>query len=181
MNPRLTATASECTTAGDVRGMWDGSLLYLLIGVSDSDITTDSGAATNKDGVEVYIDLWNDKFSKYEEDDGMMRISALTASLSGSGSQNAIYPAIYVSRLKAYASAARLDDQGVSTGYNIELAFYITARPSASNLRSMTRITPPKHASTAFIGTMERTKAPMIAASGVPSLYRATMEKLQCS
>jgi hypothetical protein len=129
MNPRLTASASECATAGDVRAMWDGSLLYLLISVSDLDLTTDSPAATNKDGVEIYIDLWNDKFSKYEEDDGMMRISALTASLSGSGSQNSIYPAIYVSRLKSYASAVRHNDRGVPTGYNVELAFNIGGVP----------------------------------------------------
>ena len=129
MNPRLTATAPECTTNGDVRALWDGSLLYLLISVTDSDVTTASSSAMNKDGVEVYIDLWNDKISKYEEDDGMMRISAPTASLSGSGSQNSIFPAVYVSRLKAYASAVRVNEQGAQIGYNVELAFNIGGVP----------------------------------------------------
>ena len=129
MNPRLTAAAPECTTGGEVRAMWDGSLLYLLIRVTDTDITTASGSATNKDGVEIYIDLWNDKMSKYEEDDGMMRISAPPASFSGSGSQNPIFPAVYVSRLKAYASAVRLNAQGMQTGYNVEVAFHIGGVP----------------------------------------------------
>jgi endo-1,4-beta-xylanase len=125
MNPRLTAITPECTTSGDVRALWYGSLLYLLLRVTDSDVTTTSGSPINRDGVEIYIDLWNDKVGKYEEDDGIMRISAPPASLSGSGSQNTIFPAIYVSRLKAYASAAQLNAQGVQTGYTVELAFNI--------------------------------------------------------
>lgn len=129
MNPRLTAAAPECTTLGDARAMWDGAQLYLLVSVMDADVTAASGSPVNRDGVEVYIDLWNDKFSKYEEDDGMMRISAPPASLSGSGSQNSIFPAIYASRLKAYASAARLDDQGRQIGYTVELAFSISGVP----------------------------------------------------
>jgi endo-1,4-beta-xylanase len=129
MNPRLTMPEPECTTNGDVRAMWDGALLYLLISVADSDVTTASGSAMNKDGVEVYMDLWNDKFSKYEEDDGMMRISAPTGSLSGSGSQNSMYPAVYASRLRAYASAARVNAQGAPIGYNVELAFNIGGVP----------------------------------------------------
>lgn len=129
MSPNLKAKAPECITSGDVRAMWDGSLLYFLISVSDLDVTVAAGRPENKDGVEVYIDLWNDKFSKYEEDDGMMRISAPPASFSGSGSQNSIYPAVYVSRLKAYASKERLDDQGARIGYNVELAFHIGGVP----------------------------------------------------
>lgn len=129
MNPRLTAPAADCTTSGDVRALWDGSLLYLLISVTDADVTTASNTAINKDGVEIYIDLWNDKMSKYEEDDGMMRISAPPASFSGSGSQNSIFPAVYVSRLKAYASAVRLDTQGSRVGYNVETAFHIGGIP----------------------------------------------------
>lgn len=129
MNPRLTAAAPECTTRGDARAVWDGSLLYFLVSVMDTDVTASSGSPVNRDGVEVYIDLWNDKFSKYEEDDGMMRISAPPVSLSGSGSQNSIFPAIYASRLKAYASAVRLDDQGRQIGYTTELAFNIGGVP----------------------------------------------------
>lgn len=129
MNPDLSAIAANCATSGDVRALWDGSLLYLLISVNDADITTASDKSTDKDGVEVYIDLFNDKMSKFEEDDGMMRISAPPASFTGNIAQNNIYPAIYSDRLKAHASAYRLDAQGKRIGYNVELAFNIGGRP----------------------------------------------------
>ena len=112
---KLTAPAQDCTTYGDVRSMWDGSLLYLLINVTDANRTADSSTPVNKDGVEVYLDLWNDKFPKYEEDDGMMRVS-MAGQLSGSG--------VYADRLKAYAAAPRLEG-GVQTGYAVELAIHI--------------------------------------------------------
>ncbi len=129
MNPRLTAPAPECATHGEVRALWDGAFLYFLIQVTDADVTTESVSAANKDGVEIYIDLWNDKVPKYEEDDGMMRISAPPASLSGSGSQNSVFPAVYASRLKAYASAPRLNPQGIPIGYTVEAAFHTGGVP----------------------------------------------------
>jgi endo-1,4-beta-xylanase len=116
MNSTLKATAPECTTYGTVRSMWDGALLYLLIEVADPDVTTASSAAISKDGVEIYFDLWNDKFPKNEEDDGIMRISA-AGELSGTG--------VYADRLKSYAAASRLDSAGARTGYAVELAIQI--------------------------------------------------------
>jgi len=116
MNSTLKATAPECTTYGDVRSMWDGSLLYLLIDVTDADVTSDSSRATNKDGVEIHFDLWNDKVPKYEEDDGIMRISS-AGQLSGSG--------VYADRLNSYAATPRINAKGIQIGYTVELAINI--------------------------------------------------------
>jgi hypothetical protein len=73
MTGNLSARAAECPTYGNVRSLWDGALLYLLIDVSDNDVTSAGRRATDKDGVEIYLDLWNDKFPKNEEDDGIIR------------------------------------------------------------------------------------------------------------
>jgi hypothetical protein len=79
MTGNLSAEAPECTTFGEVRSLWDGALLYLFIDVNDKDITTAGQRPANKDGIEVYFDLYNDKFPKYEEDDGIIRVSANAA------------------------------------------------------------------------------------------------------
>ena len=38
MTTDLSAAATGCKTHGEVRSLWDGSLLYLLIDVTDADI-----------------------------------------------------------------------------------------------------------------------------------------------
>jgi endo-1,4-beta-xylanase len=113
MNSALTAPDTSCITYGDVRSLWDGALLYLLINVSDKDVTAAGKRPTDKDGVEIYLDFYNDKFPKYEEDDGIIRISC-EGELTGSG--------VYTNRLKAYASALHFDAQKLKTGYTVELA-----------------------------------------------------------
>ncbi|MEI9945333.1 MAG: sugar-binding protein [Chitinophagaceae bacterium] len=116
MTSNLSGPATGCTTGGVIRSLWDGALLYLLIDVTDADITTAATRPTDKDGVEIYFDLWNDKFPKYEEDDGMMRISA-AGELTGSG--------VYADRLKAYAASPRYNKENTKIGYTVELAIQI--------------------------------------------------------
>jgi endo-1,4-beta-xylanase len=117
MTANLSAPASDCKTFGTVRSLWDGSLLYLLIDVTDQDISFSGRRATDKDGIEVYFDLWNDKVPKNEEDDGIMRISC-QGELTGSG--------VYPDRLKAYAASLRYNNEKVVTGYTVELALNIS-------------------------------------------------------
>jgi endo-1,4-beta-xylanase len=116
MTGNLSARAAECPTYGNVRSLWDGALLYLLIDVSDNDVTSAGRRATDKDGVEIYLDLWNDKFPKNEEDDGIIRISC-QGELSGSG--------VYADRLNAYAASLKYNNEKVITGYTVELAINI--------------------------------------------------------
>ena len=116
MTSNLSATASDCPTYGVVRSLWNGALLYLLVDVTDKDVTSAGRRATDKDGIEVYFDLWNDKVPKYEEDDGIIRVSC-EGELSGSG--------VYADRLKAYAAAPSYNNEKVKTGYTVELAINI--------------------------------------------------------
>jgi endo-1,4-beta-xylanase len=115
----LSAPAAECKTYGEALALWDGAQLYILIQVTDADVTTASKNPTNKDGVEIYLDYWNDKYSKNEEDDVMIRISS-AGELSGSG--------FYVDRLKTYAAAPRYNSGKTQIGYNIELSLSIGGR-----------------------------------------------------
>ena len=116
MTGNLSAPAADCKTYGNVRSLWDGALLYLLIDVSDADVTNAGKRPADKDGVEVYFDLWNDKVPKNEEDDGITRISS-QGELTGSG--------VYTERLNAYAAALKYDNEKTVTGYCVELAINI--------------------------------------------------------
>lgn len=116
MTGNLSAPASDCMTFGNVRSLWDGALLYLLIDVSDADVTNAGKRPVDKDGVEVYFDLWNDKVPKNEEDDGITRISS-QGELTGSGA--------FTERLNAYAAALKYDNNKKVTGYCVELAINI--------------------------------------------------------
>lgn len=116
MISNLSGPASDCPTSGDVRSLWDGALLYLMIDVRDADLNVAGRRPTDKDGVEIYFDLWNDKVPKYEEDDGIMRISC-ESELSGSG--------VYTDRLKAYAASPLYNKENVRIGYAVELAINI--------------------------------------------------------
>jgi hypothetical protein len=56
--------------------MWNGPLLYLFFTATDPDITTASNTDTSRSSVQIYVDQYNDKFTKFEEDDGYIIISA---------------------------------------------------------------------------------------------------------
>jgi len=109
----LTAPAT-CPASGEVRALWDGAVLYLLV-------TVDDPVVTNKDGVEFWIDHFNDKVAKFQEDDGMMTVSAPPAVFSANRPQNALYDNVSSRYLKAYASAPRTD----APGYHVEIAWYL--------------------------------------------------------
>lgn len=115
----LSAAANEGKAYGEALALWDGALLHLFIQVTDSDITVAASNPIDKDSVEIYLDYWNDKFPKNEEDDGIMRISS-AGELSGSG--------VYADRLKAYAAAPRYNSEKVEIGYSVELSLSIGGR-----------------------------------------------------
>lgn len=116
MTANLSAPAPDCPTSGTVRSLWDGAVLYLLIDVNDADITTAANQPGDQDGVEIYGDFYNDKMSKNEEDDWLIRISC-AGELSGNGA--------YRDRLQGSAVFPKTDSQGQSCGYTVELALAI--------------------------------------------------------
>ena len=76
MNPARTAQLSDCTVTGSVQALWNGPLLYLLFTVTDPDVDTASPMDARRSGVQVFVDQYNDKFPKFEEDDGSLIVSA---------------------------------------------------------------------------------------------------------
>jgi|GEM_PF-694604 len=135
MNPALTAPATNCATSGTVQALWNGPVLYLLFRVSDPDVTTSAASVTNRSSVQIFVDQYNDKFPKFEEDD-----STITITAAGQQSGNAtnagltIYPTSWSYHLKSYA-AALTGPQGAPTGYNVEVAWYIGDRPLINGTR----------------------------------------------
>jgi len=120
MTANLSAPAPECKTSGTVRSLWDGAILYLLIDVNDTDITTTAKLPGDQDGVEIYGDFYNDKMPKNEEDDWLIRINCV-GDVTGSGA--------YQERLQGSAVFAKTDSQGKPCGYVVELAIYIGGIP----------------------------------------------------
>jgi endo-1,4-beta-xylanase len=135
MNPRRTAQLSDCKVSGNVKALWNGPTLYLLFTVADPDIAATAPQA--RSGVQVFVDQFNDKFPKFEEDDGTFTISA-------SGQQNGnrtnaglpYYPAVWSTHLESYAAAMRNDASGNRIGYTVEAAWSIGDLP----LRNGTKI-----------------------------------------
>ncbi len=125
MTADLSSPAADCTTSGTVRSLWNGSLLFLLLEVTDSDINFTGRRPTDKDGVEIYLDLWNDKVPKNEEDDGIIRISG-EGELTGSG--------VYADRLNSFA-ASLLFENGKKVGYIVELALNIGGVPQQNGTK----------------------------------------------
>jgi endo-1,4-beta-xylanase len=111
--------AAPCPTSGEVRALWDGAVLYLLISVNDPLVSTTADSLTNRDGVEFWIDHFNDKVAKFEEDDGTMTVSAPMAAFSANRPQNTVYDNVSSRYLRTHASAA------TATGYNVEIAWYL--------------------------------------------------------
>jgi hypothetical protein len=137
MNPALTQQLSGCGVAGTVRALWNGPLLYLLFTVTDPDITTASGTDTNRSSVQIYVDQYNDKFPKFEEDDSDILVSAAgqqTGNATNAGLK--YYPTSWSYHLQSSAAALRYDAAGNRIGYTVEVGWYIGDRP----LRNGTRL-----------------------------------------
>ncbi len=113
MASNLSGPAGECATSGVVSSLWDGALLYLLIEVADADVTSEGKRPNDQDGVEIFLDLYNDKFPKNEEDDAIIRINC-KGELSGSGP--------YTERLVSYAAAPVNSSSSIVKGYIVEAA-----------------------------------------------------------
>lgn len=130
MNPTLTQQLTNCTVSGTVQAMWNGPLLYLFFTVTDPDITTVSSTDTNRSSVQIYVDQYNDKFPKFEEDDTDIIVSAAsqqTGNLTNAGLK--YYPTSWSYHLESYAAAYRYDAAGNRIGYTVEVGWYIGDRP----------------------------------------------------
>ena len=57
---------------GEFRMIWDDNYLYCLVEVVDDVGVNDSGAISDDDGVELYIDINNDKAQSYGTDDVLL-------------------------------------------------------------------------------------------------------------
>ena len=130
MNPARTAQLADCKVSGSVQALWSGPVLYLLFTVNDPDIATASPIDTRRSGVQVYVDQYDDKFPKFEEDDGSIIISA-TGQQTGNRTNAGLpyYPAVWSSHLDSYAAAWRRDSGGNQTGYTIEIGWSIGDLP----------------------------------------------------
>ena len=130
MNPALTAQLTNCVVSGTIQAMWNGPLLYLLFTVIDPDITTTSTTDTNRSSVQVYFDQYNDKFPKFEEDDGDIIVSAAgqqTGNLTNAGLK--YYPTVWQTHLQSYAASYLYNSSNAKIGYTIEIGWYIGDRP----------------------------------------------------
>src|SRR5271168_315889 len=130
MNAKLTAQLNKCNVSGTAQAMWNGPLLYLLFTVTDPDVTTTSLKDTERSGVQIYVDQYDDKFPKFEEDDGEVTISAAgqqTGNQTNAGLT--YYPAVWSSHLRSYAAALRYDSSGRKIGYTVEVGWSIGDLP----------------------------------------------------
>ena len=130
MNTALTAQLDNCKASGTVQALWNGPLLYLLFTVTDPDSGTTSATDTKRSSVQIYVDQDDDKFPKFEEDDGYVLISAAgqqTGNRTNAGLP--YYPAIWSTHLQSYAAAIRYDSSGNKIGCTIEVAWSIGDLP----------------------------------------------------
>jgi hypothetical protein len=136
-NPAMTgAPDTACPVEADLRALWNGGDLYLLVSVKDPLVSTAGDPAVNRDGVEFWIDHFNDKKPKFEEDDGTLTITAAPRDLVANRPQNEIYGNVSSRYLRGYGSAVRRDAEGTIFGYNVEIAWAMGehARANGSSL-----------------------------------------------
>ena len=76
--------------------------------------------------MQVFVDQYDDKFPKFEEDDGYFAVSAAgqqTGNRTNAGLP--YYPAVWSTHLHSYAAAPRTDATGNKIGYTVEVAWSI--------------------------------------------------------
>lgn len=56
LNAELKAQLSHCKVSGTVQALWNGPLLYLLITVTDPEISISSAVDSKRSGVQIYVD-----------------------------------------------------------------------------------------------------------------------------
>jgi endo-1,4-beta-xylanase len=127
-NTNRTEQLSDCKVSGTVRAMWHGPLLYLLFTVTDPDIATAAMAENARSGVQVFVDQFNDKFPKFEEDDGYVVVSADGRQTGNRPNANLpYYPTVWSTHLQSFAAAMHPNDNRL--GYTIEMAWIIADLP----------------------------------------------------
>ena len=130
MNSRRTAPLTDCKVSGNVRALWDGPLLYLLFTVTDPGINTTAAAETARSGVQIFVDQYDDKFPKFEEDDGYIAVSAAGQQTGNVPNANLpYYPTVWSKHLQSYAAALRTGSDGGSIGYTVEIGWSIGDLP----------------------------------------------------
>jgi hypothetical protein len=130
------APTAACNAQPTLRALWDGAKLYVMVSVADPNVV--GGSTFNGAAVEFWVDHFNDKVQKFEEDDGMFDISApnvstgaVGVSANGTNAGDNIYPNLTDRYLAGYKSALQKDGGGNVIGYNVEFAWYIGDHVSA--------------------------------------------------
>jgi len=123
------------TTHGELRSVWDGRTLYLLVEVSDDTPSFDSNLldwgvtnASDFDGVEFALDFWNDKRDKFADDVGLFTISRDGKLTYVQNRQVINHQSVHAFKEDREYSNRIKDFKVVSTptGYTVELALQIS-------------------------------------------------------
>ena len=103
-------------TGVNVKTLWNGSVVYLLIDVDDHYIV-------DRDKITIGLDLMNDKLPLTEEDDAVITITP------GNGSTSVTWGGLNTpefQRLTGVSIRQKTDDAGNPAGYTAELGFFIS-------------------------------------------------------
>jgi len=125
-----TDVADSRKVSAKVQALWCGPSLYLFFTVTDPSVNTSAQAETRRSGVQIYIDHFDDKFPKFEEDDGYIVVGAdgkQTGNRTNAGLK--YFPTIWSTHLQSYAAAPRVDAGGKQIGYTVEVAWSIGDLP----------------------------------------------------
>ena len=120
-----TATTVEGSADGataEVRTLWNGDTLYALFEVTDPARDATNSDPWNRDGVELFLDLGNNKNGTYGPNDTQIRITADNQLSFGSGNA-----AGQLARVVASATA------DTETGYNVEVAIRLVGQSGGQN------------------------------------------------
>jgi endo-1,4-beta-xylanase len=116
-SPIAICKLTSCPVSGTVQALWNGPVLYLLFNVTDADVKPSSG-------VQIFVDQFDDKHPKFEEDDGSITITAADQQTGNRANANLpYYPPFWTTHLKSHAAARN------ETGYTVEVAWLIGDRP----------------------------------------------------
>lgn len=130
------APPPDCKANATVQALWNGPLLYLLFNVTDPNIVASATADTRTSGVQVFVDQYDDKFPKFEEDDGSIFVSATSQQTGNRMNADLPYfPAVWQAHLASYAASLRTDAAGNKIGYTVEVAWAIGDRPLKNGTR----------------------------------------------
>ena len=104
------------TTGVNVKTLWNGNVVYLLLDVDDNYIV-------DRDKITIGLDLMNDKLPLTEEDDAVITITPSngTASVTWGGLNTPEFQ-----RLTGTSVKQKKDGEGNVTGYVAELGFFIS-------------------------------------------------------